>query len=100
MIIIDTPQEVRLDWGAKGSKRVAQNVSNLLNTLNYEVAYDRTLGLNSEIIHKPSGALAALYTAEVYRVVQDYEPRAIVQSVQVKGVTDDGNIDSLVVIET
>jgi len=96
--IIDT-SDSNLNWNAKGNERIAQNVRNLLRTWRYEVAFDRTRGLEPSILDKPLNEAIALYTAEVYRVVQDYEPNAQVKSVQFIGLDDEGNLQFRVVIE-
>ena len=99
MITIDTSLGINLDWTAKGAQRKAQNVLNLLNTWRYEVAYNRIMGLNPEMVDKPAPIAAALYTADVYRLVQDYAPGVTVKSVNFKGINEDGQIDAEVVIE-
>ncbi|TGE36894.1 hypothetical protein E4K67_17495 [Desulfosporosinus fructosivorans] len=88
-----------LDWTAKGSQRKAQNVLNLLNTWRYDVAYNRIMGLNPAMIDKPYPTIVALFTADVYRLVQDYQPDVTVTSVTVKGINEQGKIDAEVVIE-
>lgn len=98
-IITINTQGSALDWAARGVNRIAQNVLNLISTWRYEVAYNRTLGIDPSIIDKPAPVAAALYTAEVYKLVQEYEPRARVSSVRYNGITPDGNIDAEVVIE-
>ncbi|WP_422447790.1 hypothetical protein [Thermoanaerobacterium sp. DL9XJH110] len=97
--IIDTSKPVNLNWAAKDAERVAQNVRNLISTWRYEVAYDRTLGLDQSILDKPLDTAVALYVAEVYRLVADYEPRATVKEVKFTGVDDEGNMQFRVVIE-
>ena len=99
MIIIDTSLGIKLDWTAKGAERKAQNVLNLLNTWRYDVAYNRIMGLNPELLDKPAPITAALYTADVYRLVQEYQPDVTVTSVTVKGIRENGQIDAEVVIE-
>lgn len=100
MITIDTSLEVNLDWTAKGSQRKAQNVLNLINTWRYEVAYNRTMGLNPAILDKPFQAAKSLYVADIYRLIQDYQPDVTIKEVAVKSIDNEGNIDAMVVIET
>jgi hypothetical protein len=99
MITIETSQEVQLDWTAKGSARKAQNVLNLINTWRYDVAYNRVMGLNPEILDKPFSVAAALYAADIYRLIQEYQPDVVIKDVQIKGIDPGGNIEALVVIE-
>lgn len=88
-----------LAWNAKGHNRVLQNVANLIRTFQYEVAYDRLLGINPDVFDKPQEEAFALYSAEVYRVVSTFEPRAKVKDVVFLGIDQEGNIKSKVVVE-
>ncbi|WP_069997746.1 hypothetical protein [Cellulosilyticum sp. I15G10I2] len=96
---IDTSQEFKLDWTAKDTQRTLQNVRNLISTWRYEVAYDRTKGLDPNILDMPFDDAVALYVAEVYRLIETYEPNATVQSVTPIGLDSFGNISLKVVIE-
>ena len=97
--IIDTSQPVQLNFGAIGAERILQNARTLINTFLYEVAYNRTMGINPELFDRPADVVVALYTAEVYRVVSDYEPRAKVKEVKLLGVDGEGNMQFKVVVE-
>ena len=57
---IETLQGNALDWNAKGDKRILQNIRNLLTTWRYEVAYDRTKGLDPSILYLPKEDARAL----------------------------------------
>jgi phage baseplate assembly protein W len=96
---IDTSERLDLNWAAKGDQRVLQNIRNLMSTWRYEVAYDRTKGLDPAILDKPLEDAVALYTAEIYRLIETYEPSAMVRSVTFAGVDSEGNITLKVVIE-
>ncbi len=98
-IILDTSKPYALNWAAKGIERIAQNVFNLFNIWRYEVAYDRTKGLDTAILDMPAKKASAKFIAELYRIVPLYEPRAKVKSVSYLGVDRDGNIQHRVVIE-
>jgi phage baseplate assembly protein W len=98
-LVIDTSAPAALDWAAAGVARIAQNVRNLISTFRYEVAYDRTLGIDPALLDKPAETAAAQYIAEVYRVVSLYEPRAMVKDVRFTGVDTDGNMQFQVVVE-
>jgi len=97
--ILDTSQNVDLNWAAKDDERIAQNILNLLRTWRYEVGFDRTRGLDPAILDKPMSEAVALYTAEIYRLVADYEPRAMLKSVTFSGADDEGNLQVKVVVE-
>lgn len=96
---VDTSAPARLDWGASGTQRIVQNVIDLINTWRYEVAYDRTMGINPAILDRPADMAASMYTAEIYRLVAEREPRAKVRSVKRKSGDDEGNLRFEVVIE-
>lgn len=96
---IDTSKSVRLNWAAKGAERILQNVLNLISTWQYEVAYNRVKGIDPSILDKPVDVAAALYIAEVYRVVSEYEPRATVKEVLFSGVDNEGHMQFKVVVE-
>lgn len=95
---LNTSNTMQIDWTASGEKRITQNVLNLISTWRYEIGYNRTMGINTEILDKPADVAASLYAAEVYRIVEEYEPRARVKEVRFHGIVD-GNINSEVVIE-
>ncbi|MDA3732031.1 hypothetical protein PBV87_11115 [Niameybacter massiliensis] len=96
---IETLQVSSLDWNAKGDKRILQNIRNLLTTWRYEVAYDRTKGLDPSILYLPKDDAIALYTAEVYRLLETYQPDVEVVSVDLIKIDEEGNIDFKVVVE-
>ncbi|QGQ97052.1 hypothetical protein EHS13_20255 [Paenibacillus psychroresistens] len=99
LIEINTSESTDIDWGASGVSEVAQNVYTLINTLKYEVAYDRTLGLQPNFIDMPLTESVALVTAQIYAIVDEREPRATVESVEFIGVSEDGNLMLRVVID-
>lgn len=88
-----------INWNATGIERKLQNISNLINTWRYEVGYDRTKGLNPEILDKPALDSIPLYTAEIYRIVETYEPGVKLISVNPTTVDEFGNINFKVVVE-
>lgn len=92
----DTPI---IDWGADGVNAVVQNVFNLVNTMKYEVAYDRTMGIDQDFQDAPLPESIALVTAQIYAVVGQREPRATVQEVTYTGLSIEGNMNFKVVIE-
>lgn len=96
--IIDTSQPVQLDWGVAGISRKIQNVLNLISTFRYEVAYDRTMGVDPAILDMPADKAAAFYASEVHRLVNDYQPDIKVKSVELLSISNDGNLQFKVVI--
>lgn len=96
---IEILKENTLDWNAKGELRVLQNIKNLITTWRYEVAYDRTKGMNPSILYLPKDDAIALYTAEIYRLIETYQPDVEVVSVDFIKVDEEGNMDFKVVVE-
>ena len=96
---IDTGQTLNINWSAADVERILQNVRNLISTWKYEVAYNRIMGIDSAILDQPLDIAVVKYTAEVYRLVTNYEPRAKVKEVNFVGLDDDGNMQFKVVLE-
>lgn len=96
---IDTSKQVNINWNSTGKDRIIQNVTNLINTFRYEIAYSREKGIDPDLLDKPADIMAAGYIAEVYRVIEEYESRVNVVSVDISGVDDEGNMQFKVVIE-
>lgn len=98
MIATINTSDSAINWTARDKERVVQNIKNLLSTRRYEIAYDRTLGIDPSIIDKPITQAQPLYVAEIYRIITDYEPRARIRSVTVTADAE-GNMQVEVVIE-
>ncbi len=96
---LSTADSSPLDWNASGDARIVQNVRNLIRTWRYEVAFDRTRGVDPAILDRPAPEAAARYTAEVARLIRDYEPRATLVSCEWTGLDDEGQLIFQVVIE-
>ena len=73
-----------INWNAKGRDRVAQNVRNLLSLTQYEVAYNRLLGLPADAIDIPSEAAAEAVSQAAREMIQRFEPRARVTGISPK----------------
>lgn len=89
--------EQKIDWNAKGHKKILQNVSNILNTFMYEVAYDRVMGRDPSNLDKPLDKLIPNIVAETYDLIEEYEPRVDILDVQV--IIQDGNPIIKVVVD-
>jgi len=96
---IDTSKKIILNWASKGAERVLQNVINLINTWQYDIAYNRTVGLQPGLLDKPSEDAAADYISQVHDIVSSYEPRAQVQEIKYIGIDENGNMEFKVVID-
>lgn len=93
--IISSKQPI--NWSAKGHQRILQNITNLLNTFMYEVAYDRILGRNPKNIDKPQEQFVPSVIAETYEIIETYEPRATIKSVEI--INEDGENAIKVVVD-
>jgi Gene 25-like lysozyme. len=96
--VLDTSRRNNLNWNATGNERIIQNVNNIINTWKYEVAFNREMGILSEVIDNPKDSAAALYISEIYRVVAEFEPRAKVKEVEFIDSDQNGNMQFKVVI--
>ena len=99
MLVTINNKNFILDWNVSGINRIAQNVFNLITTWKYEVAYDRTLGLNGSFIDKPLPIAVAQATAQIYDIVAEREPRATIKSIDFKTIDDTGNLELEVVVD-
>ena len=70
-----------IDWGAKGADRIAQNVRNLLALTQYEVAYNRLLGMPGDLVDMPAEAAAGKSVQAARELIRRFEPRARVLAI-------------------
>lgn len=98
MIFNISSRNSNINWNAKGDERIAQNVVNILNTVQYEVAYDRVMGRNSNNLDRNFKEVESLLIAETYDLIEEYEPRAKVINVLVNQL-ENGEIDIRAVID-
>lgn len=95
-IRIDTASNKRLNWGAKGTERIVQNVSNIINTYRFEVAYMRGLGISPDIIDKGANEVRAIIADDLSRQIKFAEPRAVLKSIDIVSINEDGSIGVIV----
>lgn len=98
MIFNISSRNSNINWNAQGDERIAQNVVNILNTVQYEVAYDRIMGRNSNNLDRNFKEVESILIAETYDLIEEYEPRAKVINVLVNQL-ENGEIDIRAVIE-
>lgn len=98
MIFNISSRNSNINWNAQGDERIAQNVVNILNTVQYEVAYDRVMGRNSNNLDRNFKEVESLLIAETYDLIEEYEPRAKVINVLVNQL-ENGEIDIRAVID-
>lgn len=60
---------------------VIQNISIILNTWQGSVPLYREFGVSREPMHKPAQVAESLYYAELYEVIEEFEPRVEVLDV-------------------
>ncbi|WP_459482127.1 hypothetical protein [Clostridium saccharoperbutylacetonicum] len=77
-----------IDWNVKGNGRILQNINNILNTLKYEVPYDRLMGRNPENLDGNFEKNKAAIIEETYDLINAYETRATVKNVTVEYIDD------------
>ena len=99
IITIDNSNEVNLNWAAKGTDRIVQNIYNILNTFKYEVAYNRDLGISPDILDKDVETVKSIIMEDLFDNIKKYEPRARLISVNIKSVSEDGAIVAEIKIE-
>jgi phage baseplate assembly protein W len=99
-VTIISSESPNFDWAATGVNEVVQNVFTLLNTFMYEVAYDRTMGLPGELADLPVDEAVPATIARIYSLIEEFEPRAEVISVNFLEVSaEDGSLIFKVVID-
>lgn len=87
-----------INWNATDDERIIQNIINILNTVRYEVAYDRVMGRNPENLDRNFLDVQSLLISETYDLLEEYEPRAKIKNVFIKQLTN-GEIDIEVVVD-
>lgn len=80
---------------SNGNGEVSTCVQNLLAIVRGEVPYDRLRGLDPRVIDKPAGEAAAEAIEDAEWMLGVYEPRAVVQDINVE--TDDASGGSFTV---
>lgn len=78
--------DTSINWNAKGAERILQNVNNILNTIKNEVPYDRLMGRDPDNIDSVLNKSKYSIMEETYTLINTYEPRATVKSVDIEGV--------------
>lgn len=71
---------------ANGNGKSEICVQNLLRTIRGEVPYERTKGIDRTLIDRPSGTVKPELIADVEFVVETYEPRVSLDSVDYRAV--------------
>lgn len=99
IVTINTAQETALNWGAKGTDRKVQNVLNIMRTYQGEVAYNRPLGISSDIIDKPIDDVRAIIAADLANNIEQNVQGVNIVSIDVSEAPETGDFIFIVKIE-
>lgn len=99
IVTIDTGIETALNWSATGTERKVQNVLNILRTYKAEVAYNRSLGISSEIIDKPIDEARAIMAEDLITNIEQNVSDVRLISLSVEKVAETGDIEIKATIE-
>lgn len=86
-----TNNDTTINWGLKGNDRIAQNVLNIIRTRATEIPFLRELGINYDYLDANIGYLRTHITNDIIELINKYESRADVLSVEISGYDDNGN---------
>lgn len=81
------------------AEEVIQNIRVLLSSVKYDVPLARGLGLDTEYLHKPQPAAETLLYQAVADALEEYEPRAELQSMDFELDAESGVIIPIVEVE-
>lgn len=99
IVTISTEQIGELNWSAKGTERKVQNVLNILRTFKSEVAYNRSLGISSEMIDKPIDEARAILAEDLTTNIEQNVTGVRLLSLDIEEISDTGDISAKVTIE-
>lgn len=94
IVTVNTDQAI--DWNAKGVNRTAQNVANLLRLFQFEVPFDRSRGITSNIVDRVNETGMTLTISEVHRVITENEPNCKLMDVK---ILDSENIEVVIDVD-
>lgn len=83
---------VNIDFGATGIDEILQNVAFIMATAMMSCPLDREFGWDMTVIDAPIHIAKARLTANITEAIHKFEPRALIESIEVTG---DGLIGSL-----
>jgi len=81
--IVTSNERNNIVIGAEGIEDILQCVQMILGIIEGTVFLDRKLGISSEIIDNPLNRMDKLHE-EIYRKIEEYEPRVEVVSIKIK----------------
>lgn len=80
-----------INWGVTGEERIVQNVRNILRTRPLEIPFMRDLGLDWSFTDSMPEKIKSELAARVTEVINTYEPRATVLSVDIEACDENGD---------
>jgi len=82
MLATITTRDPRVDWGAQGDARIAQNARNLMRTWTGEAPFMREMGVDAAIMHRSLPRGSRDMAAQIRDMLAIYEPDARVLAVR------------------
>lgn len=74
-----------IDFGATGVDEVLQNVAFIMATEIMSCPLDREMGWDMTVIDKPVDIAKARITANLTEAIHKFEPRAVIEAIEVTG---------------
>ncbi|EON70392.1 hypothetical protein [Lysinibacillus sphaericus] len=90
MYVVEPMQNI--DFGATGVDEILQNVAFIMATAMMSCPLDRVFGWDMTVIDAPINIAKARITAKLIEAINKFEPRALIESIEVTG---DGLVGSL-----
>lgn len=81
-----------INFGATGVEEILQNVAFIMSTAMMSCPLDREFGWDMTVIDTPINIAKARITAKLTEAINKFEPRALIESIEVTG---DGLVGSL-----
>ena len=99
--IIRSDKPPAIDFSPKTTaEEIAQNVRMLLGLRKYDVPLAREMGLSTDSMGKPITVAESLLYRDIVNLIEEYEPRAEVVSVEFESDNVTGFIMPIVEVET
>lgn len=84
--LLTANQKPAIDLAPKTTvEEVLQNVRTIITTIKYEIPLDRDFGIDGDVIDMPMQQAQAKLSQEIFRAVRQYEPRAVIESIDFSG---------------
>lgn len=84
--LLTANQKPAIDLAPKTTvEEVLQNVRTIITTIKYEIPLDRDFGIDGDVIDMSMQQAQAKLSQEIFRAVRQYEPRAVIESIDFSG---------------